>query len=389
MRLRPRAWLAALLIFFGAQPPCFAAELKLQWRRDPADPARSFVEVRGLDEIDLAAWQNGEWSAAERSKVFAVYVEPELPRPGEQLPPMLGRYRIEGGVLRFEPQFPLVAGVKYRADFLPPPKAGANRPRQTARFAVPAAEAKSTTRVAQVYPTAARIPENLLKFYVHFSAPMKRGDSYRHVHLVDDHGTAVQLPFLELDEELWNPAMTRLTLIIDPGRIKRGVRPLVEVGPALEAGKRMRLMIDADWKDAAGNPLRQTFTKVFEVAPADREPPDPARWKIIVPAAGTRAPLIVQFGKPMDQAIAQRVIALRDAAGRRLPGEAELADEEQSWRFLPADPWPAAKLEIVIPKTIEDLAGNNIGKAFDVDLFERIPQHAAADPVVKLPVEIR
>ena len=33
---------------------------------------------------------------------------------------------------------------------------------------------------------------------------------------------AIELPFLEIDEELWDPAMMRLTLFIDPGRIKRG-----------------------------------------------------------------------------------------------------------------------------------------------------------------------
>jgi hypothetical protein len=50
--------------------------------------------------------------------------------------------------------------------------------------------------------------------------------------------------------------MMRLTLFIDPGRIKRGVLPLEEVGPALEEGKRYTLMIDRDLKDGTGNPLK-------------------------------------------------------------------------------------------------------------------------------------
>ncbi len=50
---------------------------------------------------------------------------------------------------------------------------------------------------------------------------MSRGDSYRHIQLRDAKGKAVELPFLELGEELWNPDMTRLTLFIDPGRVKR------------------------------------------------------------------------------------------------------------------------------------------------------------------------
>ena len=66
---------------------------------------------------------------------------------------------------------------------------------------------------------------------------MQRGHVYDHIHLLGEAGKPVELPFLELDEELWDPEMTRLTIFIDPGRIKRGVRPLEEIGPALEAGK--------------------------------------------------------------------------------------------------------------------------------------------------------
>ena len=86
------------------------------------------------------------------------------------------------------------------------------------------------TVVTQVYPTSDKLPENQLKFYLHFSAPMSRGDSYKHIQLLDEKGKAVELPFLELDEELWDPAGKRFTLFFDPGRIKRGLKPREEVG---------------------------------------------------------------------------------------------------------------------------------------------------------------
>jgi hypothetical protein len=38
---------------------------------------------------------------------------------GAGLPPMFGDYRVQSGALRFEPQFPLEPGVKYRAIFHP------------------------------------------------------------------------------------------------------------------------------------------------------------------------------------------------------------------------------------------------------------------------------
>ena len=45
--------------------------------------------------------------------------------------------------------------------------------------------AKPETIVSQVYPTANSLPENLLKFYLHFSAPMSQGKVYSYIHLLN------------------------------------------------------------------------------------------------------------------------------------------------------------------------------------------------------------
>ena len=62
--------------------------------------------------------------------------------------------------------------------------------------------------VAAVYPSADVLPENLLKFYIHFSAPMSRGEAYQRIHLMHE-GSEVKDPFLELGEELWDVDQTR------------------------------------------------------------------------------------------------------------------------------------------------------------------------------------
>ena len=64
---------------------------------------------------------------------------------------------------------------------------------------------RAGTVVARVTPSADRVPENLLKFYLHFSAPMSRGEVYDRVRLLDARRPAVDLPFLGLGEELWDP----------------------------------------------------------------------------------------------------------------------------------------------------------------------------------------
>ena len=53
-------------------------------------------------------------------------------------------------------------------------------------------------------------------------------------------------------------------------------------------------------------------------------------------------------------------------------GEAALADEERRWTYVPAQPWTRGRHELTVETTIEDLAGNNIGKTFDVDVFEKV-----------------
>jgi hypothetical protein len=307
------------------------------------------------------------------------------------LPQMLGAYSVQSGALRFEPQFPLEPGLSYRAIFQPdqlPGERGLRNPPILSVFKAPRRRPNPSTVVSQIYPSAARLPENLLKFYVHFSAPMSRGHIYEHIHLRDAAGKDVELPFLEIDEELWNSDMTRLTLFIDPGRIKRGVRPLEEVGPALEAGKRFTLVIDSAWKDGDRNPLRESFQKTFEVGPPDRDPPDPAQWKIQPPQAETRDALTLTFPEPLDHALAQRVICVTSATGELLEGATALADQERRWTFSPARPWHRGSYHLVIQTTIEDLAGNNIGKPFEVDLVEP-GQRRRANASVKLPFEVR
>jgi hypothetical protein len=357
-----------------------APPIAIHWIADRASPA---VEVENVSRELLAALGSATEKTTEAgARVFAVFAE----QPGEgvadrAMPPMSGRWRVEKDRLRFEPRFPFTPGVRYRAEF----RLGGASP-VISFFELPRESAVPETTVVQIFPSADVLPENQLKFYVQFSAPMSRGNAYEHIRVRDGAGRVIELPFLELDEELWDPTMTRLTLLIDPGRIKRGVKPLEDTGAVFEAGKKYAITVDTALQDATGRPLRAGFNKKFRAAAADRTPPDPTRWKIRPPVAGTRGALVVEFEEPMDQALALRLISVvAGERGRRpgtkLDGQTTLSQQERTWTFVPVQPWELGAYQLTVQTTIEDLAGNNIGKTFDVDVFEGIQRRIATESV--------
>jgi hypothetical protein len=284
-------------------------------------------------------------------------------------PAMAGSHSYENGDLVFRPRYPLAPGVRYRAAY-----GGLS-----AEFALPKPDLTPVTRVERVYPTTSRLPENQLKFYVHFSSPMSFGEAYRHLKLLDAGGRAIELPFLEIDEELWDREQRRLTVLFDPGRVKRGLVPHDEVGPPLEAGKRYTLVVDRNWRDAAGRRLVADYRKEFQVVEADRATPDPAGWRVTAPRAGGREALAIGFGEPLDRALMERLLHVEDAGGRRVAGTVEIDREETRWRFTPEAPWRAGEYQVVAGAWLEDLAGNRLDKVFDVDTWERVERRIAQE----------
>jgi hypothetical protein len=383
-------WGPRLLAQATQSGPSTVSSYSIRWLSDQTNSKPHSVEVTGLTKATLARLRSANWKLSDWQRLLRVQVEPKNGPTTQKLPAMLGTYRVEGNSIRFEPQYPLVPGLSYQASFRLTELHGfrGDRRELTAVVRVPARSLTPSTVVTQVYPTADVLPENLLKFYVHFSAAMSRGNIYDYIRLLNADGKQVELPFLEIDEELWDDSTTRLTVFIDPGRIKRGVLPLEDVGPALESGKRYTLVIDSKWQDGAGKPLKESFQKLFLVGAPDREPPDPAKWSVQLPASGTQNPLVVLFPEPMDNALTQRYLHITDVSGKLVEGQISLTDNERRWSFQPVGPWKRGQHQLIVQTTIEDLAGNNIGKPFDVDLFEGV-QRRLTTSTVKLPLPIQ
>src|ERR1043166_1557134 len=219
--------------------------VSIRWNITPTNQA---IEVVGVTPQELASLRKAAWSVEQWQKLLSVYAEQDTLTSDLWLPPMAGNYEVAAEAIRFRPQFRMEPGILFRTVFDPSKlPSGPAAKAVSSTFQLPRAARQRTTRIAAIYPSAAEVPENLLKFYLLFSAPMSRGHIYEHIRLQDDSGKIVELPFLEINEELWDPSMTRLTLFLDPGRIKRGVKPLEEVGPALEAGHSYTLSIADSW----------------------------------------------------------------------------------------------------------------------------------------------
>ncbi len=290
-------------------------------------------------------------------------------RAAQSLP---GTFEFDDGVLRFTPRFPFVSRVAY-AVFLDGERIGTIAPEDDAGPG-------STARVMDIYPAAPVVPLNLLKVYIRFSVPMSEGCALGAVHMcLKDTGEPLRDVFLDTRSELWNRDRTRLTMLLDPARIKRGLIPHLEAGYPLREGRSVVVTVGTTFRDAHGQPLQETASRQYEVGPAIRTRVDEAAWHLERPAAGSADPLVVHFDRPLDHALLGHALAVRRADGSAVNGDATVVPGESAWRFRPATPWDAARYALWIDGRLEDLAGNSLQRVFDRDLTrpDHIPRHEA------------
>jgi hypothetical protein len=358
-----------------------AATPEIRFVDDPDDPSFGIVSVRGLPPSTLERLAGEPRERADWVTLFSVHTADAIE---SDRPAVLGDYAVEGDAIRFRPRFSFVPAMDYRARWngsavdresgAPP----GTTPDLEATFRMPEPEDRAATRVEAVYPSTARVPENLLRLYIHFSAPVDPKDVQRHVHLYDASGSEVAMPFVEVEHGLWDPGYRRLTLFLHPGRIKRGVAPNLEMGPPLKEGLTYKLVVDRELRDAGGRPLAERFERDLRVGPADRESPQTDRWRVAAPGSSGE-PLRLDFPEPLDRALLGRWIAVVDSAGSRVDGHVKISRSETRWEFTPDGGWSPGEHTLMVHPALEDLAGNTLTHLFDED-----PAHssfgAGADP---------
>jgi hypothetical protein len=324
--------------------------------------------VTGLSSTEIAALPG---ASADTDRWQALMRVSVADAPADQ-PALAGRYVVAASAIEFQPMFPLDAGRKYRVVLDRSQLGGSSAARISEVVALPAVAHAATTTVTRVYPTSDALPENMLRFYIEFSAPMSRSSGLEYVRLKDDKEQEVVDPFLPLDVDLWSRDYKRYTLFLDPGRVKTGILPNEQMGRALEAGRTYHLDISAEWRDANGQPLAKAYRQTFKVSAAETRPIDPARWTIGAPAAGSRDPVVITLDRPLDHGLLQRAVGISRSGQAAIAGDVSIAPGEREWRFTPSTAWSAGDYDVMILAFLEDPAGNRIGRSFEVDKFERV-----------------
>jgi hypothetical protein len=210
-----------------------------------------------------------------------------------------------------------------------------------------------------ISPQARVLPANTLRFYVHFPRPGEAHFDRSQLWLLNEEEQVVRDPFLVLSQELWSPDGRRLTVLMEPGRIKRGLGADPAHDPALVVGQRYSLIVTA---------LGQTASHTFGVSDPVLEAVNETCWRLVCPAVGSLDPVVVQFDRVMDAALCEAEMEIVAPSGEVVPARASLAPDGHAAQLIPHQPWRAGEHCLVVSERFEDVCGNRLGEALDHDL---------------------
>ena len=219
----------------------------------------------------------------------------------------------------------------------------------------------------RISPQAKVLPANTLRFYIHFPMSGEAHFDRDHLWLLNEQEQVVRDPFLVLPQELWSVDGRRLTVLMEPGRIKRGLGADSSHDPALAVGRTYSLVVTA---------LGQTARHTFRVSDPVLKAVDETRWRLVSPAAGSLDPAVVHFDRVMDAALCEDEIGVLTPAGDVVQTRVSLAPDGTAARLIPSRPWRAGEHRLIVSERLEDVCGNRLGEALDHDLGAGGPPRA-------------
>jgi len=230
-----------------------------------------------------------------------------------------------------------------------------------------AASCKDYDEISQldIYPSAHELPSNLLRIYLYFPNPVRSENTIESIALKDSDGRIVEGIFLPNRFDLWSPDRRRLTLLLNPARVKTDLLAHERLGRALIPGETYSLVIELSQTQETDCKLEGDTVFEFSVIDPDYTAPNPNDWVIMAPAAGTIDPITVDLGSSHDHISLAYRLRIKDTQGRVVPGSISLGANESVWSFTPAKVWKSAVHYLAIDEALEDLAGNRPSGLFD------------------------
>ncbi len=151
-------------------------------------------------------------------------------------------------------------------------------------------------------------------------------------------------------------------------------------GPPLQQGRAYALAIGAGMLSADGTPLSEPFRKLFFPKQPSREAINTNAWRVTAPAAGSSDPVIVEFGRALDQLSLRHAVRIASPKGTRVLGCLEVLACETSCRFQPEIPWAAGIHAVEVSTELEDCCGNSVIAPFDRPMRKQIDAAAERQP---------
>ena len=319
------------------------------------------IEVTGLESEVLAILTQLQKDDQLPPELLQLFVD-------GRTNPVLGKLLVEESRLILAPRFELQRGTDFVAVFHFEKLRQAASPVEF-RFAIPPVERPAVAaQLTDVYPSSDELPRNVLRMYLQFATPMARGRAYDHVGFLDEDGGEIEEAYIPIAQELWSPDGKRLTILFDPGRIKRGLARNEELGTPFQTGQTVTLVVRPGWPDASGTLVEQEFRKSFLVTEPERSRPSISQWNLELPSAGSREPLFVHFDRPFDFALLQHTIRVTGDSSKQVSGTISVGEEEASVSFFPDETWTVGEYCLVVDPQLEDRSGNSLKKSFEIDV---------------------
>ena len=127
--------------------------------------------------------------------------------------------------------------------------------------------------------------------------------------------------------------------------------------------------------------------KRFYVSKRDEKIPLVKNWNLLsIPTQKTKDTLIIDFKESLDAILAKESLEII-IENKIFDGDYKLYQEERLLKFIPNDFWAKGNYKVQIDDKLEDLAGNNLLRKFDIDLEEKKGSKTERINIIKFQIE--